>query len=108
LPWWLLLLLIAFLSWIFVNSTVYFYFEYLGDLINTYEQPPQNLIERWENDGGKRVFALAFGWAYGLIYSLPWLMIYGIINLIKKWNKRKNLSEPVAPLDRGPLRGPGE
>ena len=75
-PWWLVLLVIPVGSWLLVNGTVIFYYEHLGALIHSQDNPPQELVDRWAADGAKRVFALLFGWLYGLLYSVPYFLIY--------------------------------
>ena len=76
LPWWLVLLIIPIGSWLLANATVYFYYDHLGDLIQSQEYPSEELVDRWAADGAKRVFALFFGWLYGIIYSVPYFFIY--------------------------------
>jgi hypothetical protein len=78
-PWWLLVILAAVLGWLFSNSAVYFYYENLSDRLAAaggVNGAPQDLIDRWQSDGAKRVFAYLFGWLYGLVYLVPWLVIY--------------------------------
>lgn len=87
-PWWLVLLVIAVGSWLLVNATVFFYYEHLGALIHSQENPPQELIDRWAADGAKRVFALFFGWLYGLLYSVPFLFMYLVAFWIRKKKQR--------------------
>ena len=84
-PWWLAFVLAAVLGWFLVNAAVYFYFEYLNDLVHAYGQNPSpGLIERYTNDGGKRVFALFFGWAYGIVYFVLCLLVYMAIQFGRK------------------------
>jgi hypothetical protein len=45
---------------------------------------PQDLIDRWQNDGAQLVFAYLFGWLYGLLYLVPWLIVYFIVNTARK------------------------
>jgi hypothetical protein len=83
-PWWLVLLIIAIGSWLLVNTTVYFYYEHLGVLIQSQVNPPQELVDRWAADGAKRVFALFFGWLYGFIYSVPYFLVYLMAYFIRR------------------------
>jgi hypothetical protein len=93
--WWILLFLIAGVSWVLVNGAVYFYHEYLGDILRAYsDDPPVELLQRWSNDGAKRAFALLFGWLYGLVYLMPWLVVYGVLQLI-----RRHVAQQVTPAD---------
>lgn len=84
LPWWLVLLIIPIGSWLLVNAAVYFYYEHLGDLIQSQVYPPDELVHRWAADGAKRIFALFFGWMYGIIYSAPYFIIYLTAYLIRR------------------------
>ena len=78
--WWLLIMLLSVVGWLLVNSTVHFYYAYLDDLLRPYgDHAPLDLLERRAADGAKLVFALFFGWAYGLIYFIPWVLLYTII-----------------------------
>jgi hypothetical protein len=71
------------LGWLLTNGYVYFFFNHLGDQISGYHgDPPEELVERWANDGAKRVFALFFGWAYGLVWLAPHLLIYAAASAI--------------------------
>lgn len=84
-PWWLLLPLVALVAWLASNAFVHFYYEHLGDELQSYgDNPPSQLLERWANDGAKRVFAQFFGWAYGLVYLVPWLAFYGAFQLVRR------------------------
>ena len=84
-PWWLAFLAVAALGWLLVNGTVHFSFAHLGDLIHSYgDNPPNELVERWANDGAKRVFALFFGWVYALVWFVPLLLVYGLIQLFRR------------------------
>ncbi|MEI6785900.1 MAG: hypothetical protein WCQ21_33865 [Verrucomicrobiota bacterium] len=90
-PWWLAFLAVAALGWLLVNGTVYFSFEHLGDLMHSYgDKPPDDLVERWANDGAKRVFALFFGWVYALAWFVPPLLIYAVIQLFRRWYANRN------------------
>lgn len=76
--WWLLLLILAAGGWVLVNGAIHFYYAHLDGLLLSYgEHPPEDLIARRSNDGAKLVFGLYLGWLYGLVYSVPWLLIYG-------------------------------
>ena len=86
-PWWLIGILSASLGWLWSNLAVFFYYQYLDALLaqaGGIEHAPQELIDRWQNDGAKRVFALFFGWLYGLIYLASWLVLYGMLHAARK------------------------
>jgi hypothetical protein len=92
LPWWGVALAIAFGGWLFANAGVHFYYEHLGDLLRTHPSDLE-LRERWEADGAKRVFALFFGWVYGLVYAAPFLPIFGAAHW---WRSRRAVSSEHA------------
>jgi len=89
--WWLLVVLVAVLSWLFVNGAVHFYFAYLDDLLIAFgNHPPDQLLETRAADGAKLVFAFFFGWAYGLVYFIPWLTIYATIHVCRRFYRSHN------------------
>jgi hypothetical protein len=87
-PWWLVLLTIPIASWLLVNATVFFYYEHLDVLIHIQENPPRELVDRWAADGAKRVFALFFGWSYGLVYSAPYFLVYLAAHFVRRKKQR--------------------
>lgn len=82
-PWWLVFLAIGAGSWFLVNATVFLYYKHLHALMVSHSNPPEELIARWSGDGAKRVFALLFGWLYGLVYSVPFLVLYGVASYLR-------------------------
>ena len=82
--WWLLIFLVLIFSWVLINSTVYFYYGYLYDLIESTSAPSQELLDEFGADGAKFVFALFFGWLYGCVYLLPWLLVYQALKLLRR------------------------
>ena len=105
-PWWLLTFLAGLLAWIFSNLAVYFYYERLDDLLAAaggVNGAPQELIDRWQSDGAKRVFAYMFGWLYGLIYLVPWLAVYALAVTVRR---RRQNSAALSP-DKSPERTRG-
>lgn len=87
-PWWLVAIIIPLASWVLVLGTVATYYEHLGVLIDSEPNPSDELMEEWASDGAKKVFALFFGWAYGLFYAVPWLALFGIAHLIRRSVRR--------------------
>ena len=83
-PWWLLIFLVLIFSWVLINSTVYFYYGYLYDLIESTSDPSQELLDEFGADGAKLSFALFFGWLYGCVYLLPWLLVYQALKLLRR------------------------
>jgi hypothetical protein len=89
--WWLLLILLSVVGWLLVYGTVHFYYAYLDDLLRPYgDNAPLELLERRSADGAKLVFALFFGWAYGLIYFIPWLLFYAVIQATRRYYATRN------------------
>jgi len=75
LPLWSIFLVCAVVGWLLVNLAVEQYFASLDEVISSSPNPPEELLERRQNDGAKRVFALYFGWAYAALYFLICLWI---------------------------------
>jgi hypothetical protein len=55
------------------------------------------LSDLWQNDGAKRLFALLFGWAYGRVYLLPWLVVYFVVSAVRRAQKvsRRDTARPI-------------
>lgn len=86
-PWSLLVLLVVFFGWLFSNLAVYFHYETLSDQLAAaggVEGAPQALIDRWQSDSAKRIFAYFSGWVYALVYLLPWLASYWLAVTIRR------------------------
>jgi hypothetical protein len=48
--------------------------------------------------GAAKVFALFFGWAYALAWFLPWLIVYGVIQLCcRRCSRRRVKQGDAAP-----------
>jgi hypothetical protein len=95
-PWWAVGLLLTGGGWVLVNGTVYFYFEYLGDLVRAHPNPSTELIHRVSADGGARVFAAVFGWLYGPVYSVPFFLIFGVSYSLRRRDGSRNASDSEA------------
>ena len=91
-PWWLAAVLVAVGSWLLVNATVHFYYAHLDELLKPYgNHVPDALLRERCADGAKLIFALLFGWAYGLVYSVPWLLLYGSVQgICRLWRRFSN------------------
>ena len=79
-PWTLVLIIVASFSWITLNVAVFCYYEHLGMLLDAQAHPDPELYKRWSNDGSKRVFTLFLGWTFGIIYLLPWIAVYQLVD----------------------------
>ena len=64
LPWWAAFLIVVTLGWPLV----------LGAAI----------LNETPDHGAARVFALFFGWAYALAWFIPWLLVYGVLQLFRR------------------------
>ncbi|MFV0427527.1 MAG: hypothetical protein ACK5KU_10915 [Beutenbergiaceae bacterium] len=85
-PWWAVVLIIALGGWIFVNGYVYFRFEHLADLVAQHgDNAPEDLVEDLYADGAQRVMTFLLGGLYSLIYSIPFLVLYGVATFIRNW-----------------------
>jgi hypothetical protein len=106
--WARLTLWTSLVGWILANGAVYFYFEHLADLADR-PNPPPEVLDRLLADGAKRTFALYFGWAYGLIYSIPSVAIACALRLVLRWwgQARPNKPQPPACAPSG-ARGCGK
>jgi hypothetical protein len=81
LPWWALTLLVASVSWVLVNLTVYFSQAHITDLVmqaGGFDRAPQSLLDDWAIDGGPKTFAFLFGWVPGLAILVPCIATYGL------------------------------
>ena len=85
-PWRAVIALLMLGSWLSVNSAVYFLFEHLADLVRGQVNPSQELLDRWQSDGAARVFALIFGWLYGLLYAVPFFAAFALASW---WRRRR-------------------
>jgi len=44
-----------------------------------------------ENSGAPEVFAVFFGWAFALLWFAPWLLGFGVVNLVRNRYARRNV-----------------
>ena len=80
-PWWVIVALIVLVGWAAYFLFVISYFEYLWALMESQDNPDQDLVDRATADGGPMVVALFGGWLIALLYAIPWWLIY----LIATW-----------------------
>jgi hypothetical protein len=83
-PWWLLLPGVMVVGWIMVNVGLHFHYDHLAAVLRATPNPSGELIRKVTADGAPRLLALLLGWAYGLIYLIPWLLVYGFCRLMKR------------------------
>ncbi len=96
-PWLLLMLSALLVTWVLWNLSVRWHFRHLDVLLERaggIEHAPQDLIDRWQGDGGQLTFAFLFGWVPGVITFLISLPMYA---LAWRWRtKRKSLGANAA------------
>ncbi|MFM1767942.1 MAG: hypothetical protein RJA22_471 [Verrucomicrobiota bacterium] len=69
-PWWLGCLLVVFLGWALILATA--------------------MLSETPESGAGKVFALFLGWAYAVAWFIPWLLVYGVIQLFRRRLARRN------------------
>ncbi len=94
--WAQLTLWTSLVGWILANGAVYFYFEHLADLADQ-PNPPPEVLDRLLADGAKRTFALYFGWAYGVLYSIPSVAIAVALRLVLRGRGQEPPNKPQQP-----------
>ena len=101
LSWPRLIAAIAILGWGRWVLHICLYNEYLDYMVRVLDNPDHSaqLAHDWEVDGARNVFAAFFGWAISLVYSIPWLGVYGVIALVRMviWSDQKRPSEHSGP-----------
>jgi hypothetical protein len=55
-------------GWLLLNAQVWFGFQIFDWMIAANPNPPEEWFELRQNDGGKLVVALFFGWAHAAVY----------------------------------------
>jgi hypothetical protein len=63
-PWWLAAPVLLLLGWAQVLAVA--------------------LLNESPDEGGANVFALFFGWILALLWTTPWLLGYGLLQLLRK------------------------
>ncbi len=88
-PWWLVLVLIAGVGWVIVNFTTYFYGQYVCDDLGVLNDAMEDRPNACTDDGARNVFALLFGWLYGLLYAIPFFCMF----VVALWLRRRRPME---------------
>lgn len=82
-----IIILEGIISWLIIVALLYFKNQHLNyelGILNGKITPEiQNEID---SDGAQNVFGLYFGWLYGIVYLIPWIIIIKIFNKIRKKN----------------------
>lgn len=102
-PWFAILIGVGLIGWVLWGLQISARNEYLDRVVRSLANPDPNdpLVDEWQADGARNVFALYFGWAISTIYFLPWLGIYLLACFRRIMSEvRRGESAPVA-LDEG-------
>ena len=67
-PWWAAFAIVIGLGWVLVLVTA--------------------MLNETPDGGAPKVFALFFGWAYALVWFVPWLPVYGVIQLVRRQREK--------------------
>jgi UPF0716 family protein affecting phage T7 exclusion len=97
-PWWVFFLVVATLGWFLVNFSGLAYYETLNNQVKSYTDPPQELVDDLTIISAVLLFAMFFGWFFGLIYSVPWLLIYSLTVGIRIQIQRKMKTTTAAKI----------
>ena len=81
---WSIFLIYVAVGWMLIYFAVERYFASLDEIVRNTPNPSEELLDRWQNDGAKRVFALYFGWFYAAIYFLGCSLAIYIVRLLKR------------------------
>ena len=75
-PWWIIFPVIIVIGWGAYLLAVVSYYDALISLIESLENPSDELLERANSDGAPLVMALFGGGVLAFIYALPWWGIF--------------------------------
>ena len=68
-PWWVVVFIMLVVGWLLVLGA--------------------SVVSEMPDRGASKVFALFFGWIYAVLYFLPWLCIYGLVQRVRMWYERR-------------------
>ncbi len=68
-PWWVVVFMMLVVGWLLVFGA--------------------SVVAEMPDRGASKVFALFFGWIYAILYFLPWLCIYGLVQRVRMWCNRR-------------------
>lgn len=71
-------------GWLLVYLAAQSHLADLDELVRNTPDPSKELLDKWQNDGAKQVFALYFGWAYAAVYFLTCLSIVYVVRALRK------------------------
>ena len=82
-PWWLAVVIVSVVGWVSANGAVHFYLDHHKDLL-ALRPNDAALTDELAKGAAKRDSALLLGWLYALVYALPWLAVYALVNMIRE------------------------
>ena len=82
-PWWIIFPVIIVIGWGAYLLAVISYFDALHTLIESLENPSEELREHAYSDGARLVMALFGGGVLAFIYALPWWGIFLVATMIR-------------------------
>ena len=68
-PWWVVVFIMLVVGWLLVLGA--------------------SVVSEMPDRGASKVFALFFGGIYAVLYFLPWLCIYGLVQRVRMWYERR-------------------
>ena len=92
-PWWVIILLIIILGWATYFLGVVTHAEDLYELVESTENPSQELLEEAYLDSGPLVFAAFMGWVVALAYAVPWYILFLMATWIRSVIRRQRRGE---------------
>lgn len=84
LPLWLIFFIYLGVGWLLVHLSVQSSLANIDGLVRNTPHPSSELLDEWQSDGARQVFALYFGWAYAAIYFLACLLVVKIICALRR------------------------
>ena len=92
LPLWVVFTIIILGGWILANLAVHLRLAHLDHLVKAMDEIDENdpIVQAWVADGASMVFALVFGWAYGLVVTVAWLPVIGLGYGVAWWRSRRH------------------
>ena len=82
--WWVIIPSAILGGWVLWLLIVVSHFDNLWALVDAQDDPDPDLVARATADGAPMVFAVFGGWFWALCYALPWWIIYGVANKIRR------------------------
>lgn len=105
--WWIIIVIQAAVGWLLVNVLIHFDYAYLAELWKNAEgEVDADLSRQLRGNGFKMGIIFVMGWFEALVYFIPWLIFYGIIQAARRHFQAKLQPPAPAPHDR-PARSDG-